>query len=125
MLGSLILLLASQSAMGAPFAPSENPILAPIYVESCTPKAPSQVIQYPPQLIGTEVFGQVELVLFLNPCGEVRHVIISKSSGTPDLDTAAIESAKTWVIPADLAKLEPGRGGVVKLPIQFAEESEQ
>lgn len=123
MLGSLILVLASQSAMGAPFAPGENPILAPIYVESCTPKAPSQTIQYPLQLIGTEVFGQVELVLFLNPCGEVRHVIISKSSGTPDLDIAAVESAKTWVISPERAHLEPGRGGVVKLPIHFAEEA--
>ena len=125
MLGSLVLVLASQSGMSVPFARGENPVLAPIYVEPCTPKAPSQPIQYPPQLIGTEVFGQVELVLFLNPCGEVRHVIISRSSGTPDLDIAAVESAKSWVISPDLASLEPGRGGIVRLPIKFAEDSEQ
>jgi len=124
MVAILMLLLASQSTLGSAFVPSENPVFAPIYVEACTPQAPHQTINYPPQLVGTEVFGQVELVLFLNPCGQVRHVVISRSSGVPDLDVAAVESAKTWVISPGLANLQPGRGGLVRLPIQFTKESE-
>jgi TonB family protein len=124
MVATLMLLLALQSNLGSAVTPSENPVFAPIYIEACTPQAPRQTINYPPQLVGTDVFGQVELVLFLNPCGQVRHVIISRSSGVPDLDVAAVESAKTWVISPGLAKLQPGRGGLVRLPIQFAGESE-
>ena len=118
----MIVLLLLLSAMGggkAVLAPVENPLFAPIYVESCTTLEPRQAITYPPELVGTEVYGKVELVLFLNPCGQVRHVIVSKSSGTPVLDTAAVESAKSWVISPDLANLQPGRGGIVRLPIEF------
>jgi len=123
MIGWMVLVLGAHSVEGVPFPPGENPVLAPIYVESCTPEAPRQAIYYPPQLIGTGVSGRVELVLFLNPCGKVRHVLISKSSGAPDLDVAAVESAKDWVISPDSAKLEPRRGGIVILPIQFTDET--
>lgn len=105
-------------------APIANPVFAPIYVEACTPKTPRQTIEYPPELIGTEIFGKVELVLFLNACGDVRHVIISKSSGTPALDNAAVANVKSWVISPALAHLQPGLGGMVRVPVQFQKHPE-
>lgn len=123
MVATLVLLLASQGTVGPAVAPSQNPVFAPIYVEACTSQAPRQAINYPPQLIGTEISGLVELVLFLNPCGQVRHVVISRSSGVPDLDVAAVEGAKTWVISPGLANLQPERGGMVRVPVRFTEES--
>ena len=116
-----LLLLGLLTADGRTSYKPVNPIFAPIYTETCTSKKLNQTVDYPAQLLGTRISGVVVLVLFLNPCGEVRHVIISQSSGTPDLDRAAVESAKNWVISPERADLPEGRGGMIRLPVEFVD----
>lgn len=94
--------------------------LKAIHGEECTPKAPNQDVAYPENLIGTNVTGTTVLILALNPCGEVRDVAIEKSSQNRDVDRAAIDSAKTWVIDPKHAQLSPGLGGQVRVPVTIA-----
>lgn len=118
-------LLASDGAAPPPPAPPAPP--APqqpweaewqaIAEETCTPKPPQQNISYPEHLIGTNVSGTTVLILALNPCGEVRDVIIERSSRNRDIDRAAMNAARTWVYDPKQAELSPGRGGRVRVPV--------
>lgn len=84
--------------------------------ETCTP-APRQMPapRYPDSMARAGEGGRVELQLLVNPCGEVRAVRLSESSGYPLLDQSAITTAWRW-------RTRSGReaaGAMVRVPVDF------
>ena len=64
--------------------------------------------------------GHVELQLLVNPCGEVRAVRLSESSGYPQLDQSAINAAWSWRL---YARRED-EGALLKIPVDFVPPGE-
>jgi TonB family protein len=62
--------------------------------------------------------ASVNLRVLLNPCGEVRHAQIAKSSGLPELDEATVRWAQRASFPEVVAAM-PGFGGIGVLPLKF------
>lgn len=84
--------------------------------EACTP-APKQMPapRYPASLARHGDGGRVELRLLVNPCGEVRAVRLSESSGYPQLDQSAITTAWGWRIQSERQE----SGSIVRVPVDF------
>lgn len=84
--------------------------------EACTP-APKDMAapRYPATLARHGEGGRVELRLLVNPCGEVRAVRLSESSGYPQLDQSAINVAWGWRIQSERQE----SGAVVRVPVDF------
>ena len=123
-----VALFAGNDSAPAPPPPTEPPgwrKLEAIYREACAPKAPHQDVSYPENLAGTNLSGTAVLILTLNPCGEVRDVVIEKSSQNRDVDRAAIESVRAWVIDPKLAQLSPGMGGQVRVPVAIMPSAQE
>ena len=90
------------------------------YQEKCLPKAPTgRTVLYPIELIGTNTYGTAVLILDLNPCGEVRAATFEKSSRNRILDSAARDAVMTWVLDPETVGLSPGRGGRIRVPVEF------
>jgi len=84
--------------------------------EACT-AAPKDMPapRYPATLARHGEGGRVELRLLVNPCGEVRAVRLSESSGYPQLDQSAINVAWGWRIQSERQE----SGAVVRVPVDF------
>ncbi|MDR0183814.1 energy transducer TonB [Lysobacter arvi] len=84
--------------------------------EACTaaPKA-MPAPRYPESLARKGSGGRVELRLLVNPCGEVRAVRLSESSGYPQLDQSAIDTAWDWRIQSE----RQASGAIVRVPVDF------
>lgn len=84
--------------------------------EACTP-APKDMAppRYPASLARHGEGGRVELRLLVNPCGEVRAVRLSESSGYPLLDQSAINVAWGWRIQSE----RQPEGALVRVPVDF------
>ena len=84
--------------------------------EACTP-APKEMPapRYPDSLARHGEGGRVELRLLVNPCGEVRAVRLSESSGYPQLDQSAIDVAWDWRIQSE----REASGATVRVPVDF------
>ena len=103
-----------------PFTDTESPSYAAwrrlVENEACTP-APKDMPPpiYPESLARHGEGGRVELRLLVNPCGEVRAVRLSESSGYPVLDQSAINTAWRWRIQSD----RQATGALVRVPVDF------
>jgi len=84
--------------------------------EACTP-APKDIPapRYPDSLARHGEGGRVELRLLVNPCGEVRAVRLAESSGYPQLDQSAINTAWGWRIQSERQE----SGSMVRVPVDF------
>jgi TonB family protein len=51
---------------------------------------------YPASAIAANIEGKVQLSFRIKTNGSVAHVVIVKSSGNADLDSASIRCVKTW-----------------------------
>lgn len=84
--------------------------------EACTPAPKSMAApRYPASLARGGEGGSVELRLLVNPCGEVRAVRLSGSSGQPLLDQSAIDVAWGWRIQSE----RQPKGAMVRVPVDF------
>jgi len=102
-----------------PAIPPPDSTREAILHEACKPKKPSQLVTYPKELMGTGVSGRVELVITVNPCGEVKRAEIFQTSGNPFLDAAALKDAQQWVISPERIGLEKGRGIFMRAPVEY------
>ena len=76
-------------------------------------------IRYPELLAETGQTATLQLMVVVNPCGEVRHSRIYKSSGYPAVDEVVLVDSLTWVISIEQSNLKPGRGGELIVPIDY------
>jgi protein TonB len=74
--------------------------------------------RYPQSALRQGIAGKVVLNLLANPCGEVREAVVEVSSGSRDLDRAALDVARQWRVsmPADVPA---GSGARLRVPITF------
>ncbi len=93
----------------------------PILTERCKHKSPAVHATYPRELRGTGIKGVVVVQVMLNPCGEVRQVRLSRSSGNAILDSSAMSAARNWVFAQNRVRLSAGRGTVVSIPVDLSE----
>jgi len=84
--------------------------------EACTPAPKAMPApRYPASLARHGEGGRVELRLLVNPCGEVRAVRLSESSGFPQLDQSAIDTAWEWRVQSERQE----SGAIVRVPVDF------
>lgn len=90
--------------------------------ETCTagPKRVTPAPVYPTAMARRGEGGHVELQLLVNPCGEVRAVRLSESSGYPQLDQSAINAAWSW----RLYSAREAEGALLKVPVDFVPPGE-
>lgn len=74
--------------------------------------------RYPQSALRQGITGKVVLNLLANPCGEVRDAFVEVSSGSRELDRAALDVVREWRIamPADVPA---GSGARLRVPITF------
>lgn len=74
--------------------------------------------RYPATALTEGVTGVVVLKLLVNPCAQVRDVTVEKSSGSRELDRAAVDVARQWrlTMPADVPA---GKGAKLRVPVTF------
>ena len=106
---SLLLLLACA-------APSEAPIEPPQPMDVTTPFA------YPVELWDNKVSGQTLLLVRISEIGHVDSVIVARSSGYREFDSAAVQGAR-------IMRFTPGKQGErrvamwTRLPVRFARDT--
>ncbi|BDU18045.1 energy transducer TonB [Lysobacter auxotrophicus] len=84
--------------------------------EACAPAPKAMPApRYPASLARHGEGGRVELRLLVNPCGEVRAVRLSGSSGFPQLDQSAIDTAWEWRVQSERQE----SGAIVRVPVDF------
>ncbi|HEX6135110.1 MAG TPA: energy transducer TonB [Longimicrobiales bacterium] len=93
-----------------------EPVQEPVPLPDPTP------IAYPEGLWDRGVQGETEVLVHVNEMGDVDSVLVSKSSGYSDFDSAAVNGARRL-------RFTPGRRGDrriamwTKIPIRFARDS--
>lgn len=87
--------------------------------EACEPGARHMPApRYPSAALRQGVSGVVVLTLLVNPCGEVREAAIATSSGSRDLDRAALDGARRWRVTMP-AEAPADTGARLRVPIKF------
>ncbi|WP_295363783.1 energy transducer TonB [Arenimonas sp.] len=127
MIASLLLALGTATAPAAAPADEAEPVLlapAPlereqyaawsesVATEACTPgPVHTPAPAYPYTAMRNEASGRVVLGLFINRCGDVRDAWVMESSGSRDIDRAAVRAALKWKAspPADGAATATAR----------------
>ncbi|HEX6306826.1 MAG TPA: energy transducer TonB [Longimicrobiales bacterium] len=93
-----------------------EPVREPVPLPDPTP------IAYPEGLWDRGVQGETEVLVHVNEMGDVDSVLVSKSSGYSDFDSAAVNGARRL-------RFTPGQRGDrriamwTKIPIRFARDS--
>lgn len=85
---------------------------ASVATEACTPgPVHTPAPAYPYTAMRNEASGRVVLGLFINRCGDVRDAWVMESSGSSDIDRAAVRAALKWKAspPADGATTATAR----------------
>jgi TonB family protein len=98
---------ASQSTNTSTLAPTVD-------VQSSRPIVNAVTPDYPETALQQGVEGKAFIQLTISPSGEVQSASVSKSSGSADLDTAALNAAKAWVFDASSKAVE-----TLTVPVQF------
>jgi TonB family protein len=91
-------------------------------LEGPVPMPDPSPIEYPAVLWDMNVEGETEVLIHINALGDVDSVLVSRTSGYVEFDSAAVEGAR-------LLRFTPGRRGDrrvavwTKLPVRFAQDS--
>lgn len=83
-----------------------------VATEACTPgPVHTPAPAYPYTAMRNDASGRVVLGLFINRCGDVRDAWVMESSGSRDIDRAAVRAALKWKAspPADGAATATAR----------------
>jgi periplasmic protein TonB len=82
-------------------------------------KAARTPVSYPPEAIRKRHEGSVELLILVDVNGKPLDIKISKSSGFPELDAAAMQAAPQWTfVPENAGGVR--RQGYARVPINFS-----
>ena len=110
----------------APRPDSEPPVADWLRIVTAGPCQPGPVRmtapQFPPTALREETSGTVRVRVAFNACGEVRHAAIHESSGSRELDRAAVRAARTWRVGVPEGHIGPGQG-VVPIRFEVADDS--
>jgi periplasmic protein TonB len=91
-------------------------------VEAPSPMPDPTPIEYPVELWDRRVQGETEVMIHVNHYGDVDSVLVSKTSGYAEFDSAAVNGVRKL-------RFTPGRKGDrhvpmwTKMPIRFAQDS--
>jgi TonB family protein len=91
-------------------------------VEEPVPMPDPSPIEYPVALWDEQVQGETEVLIHVNELGDVDSAFVSRTSGWPEFDSAAVTGARKL-------RFTPGRRGDrhvamwTKIPVRFARDS--